>query len=240
MKINTLIVDDNPSWQKTISKFVKLNPVLNLVGVCGSTLEAYGLIAENEVDLLICDIEMPELSGLSLAKSIQGGGPLVIFVTSHQHYAFDCYEVSPVDFLLKPLEMERFLKSIEKVKARLLNAPNAEVIAPYFFVKEGHSYVQIFYQDVQYIQAQEHFLNIVIDDEKSYSPMLSISKFEEQIKNDVFIRVHRSFIVNRAYIREISKNEIILTTGKSISIGEQYRSQIKRKHIAAYALSRGV
>jgi len=84
-----------------------MNPVLKLVGVCESAFEAYAKLTEHEIDLLICDIEMPDISGIGLAKSIPNG-PLIIFVTSHQKYAFDCYEVSPVDFLLKPLNFERF------------------------------------------------------------------------------------------------------------------------------------
>lgn len=236
MKINTLVVDDNPHWRKTISKFVEINPLLNLVGVCESAMEAYGKLAEEEIDLLICDIEMPEVSGLSFAKAIQGG-PLIIFVTSHQQYALDCYEVTPVDFLLKPLDAERFLKSIEKARKLLNGGTVSTQIAPYFFIRESHSYVQIFYHDVLYVQSNEHFLNIVTP-EKTYTPLLPISKFEDNIKNDVFIRVHRSYIVNRNAINQISKNEVTLTNGEAIPVGEQYRSQLKRKHIEGTLMTR--
>jgi DNA-binding LytR/AlgR family response regulator len=237
MKINTLVVDDNPNWRKTISKFVQLHPNLNLVSECESAIEAYAQIAENEIDLVISDIEMPEMSGLSLAKSIQGG-PLIVFVTSHQHYAFDCYEVSPVDFLLKPLEIEAFIRSIDKVKKRLGESNSAETILPYFFIREGHSYIQLFYQDVQYVQSQEHFIKVVLSSGNTHLPMLSISRFEEQIKSKLFVRVHRSFIVNRLFISEISKNEITLTDGQVIPVGEQYKSSLKRKHIFDNVLSR--
>lgn len=236
MKINTLVIDDNPHWRKTISKFVEINPLLNLVGVCESAMEAYGKLAEEEIDLLICDIEMPEVSGLSFAKAIQGG-PLIIFVTSHQQYAFDCYEVTPVDFLLKPLDAERFLKSIEKARKLLNGGISSTQIAPYFFIRESHSYVQIFYHDVLYVQSNEHFLNIVTP-AKTYVPLLPISKFEENIKNDVFIRIHRSYIVNRNAISQISKNEVELTNGEVLPIGEQYRSQLKRKHITGTLMTR--
>lgn len=236
MKINTLIIDDNPNWRLTLSKFVEMNPVLKLVGVCESAFEAYAKLTEQENDLLICDIEMPDISGIGLAKSLPNG-PLIIFVTSHQEYAFDCYEVSPVDFLLKPLNFERFLLSIEKVRKRLLSQPEDITIAPYFFVRDGHNYEQIAYHEVLYMKAQEHFLHIVTPT-RTYSPLLSISKIEEQLKGDVFLRVHRSYLVHRAAIMTITKDDIILTNNEKIPIGEQYRSLINRKHFEGKLVSR--
>lgn len=236
MKINTLVIDDDPNWQKIISKFVQLNTALNLVGVCSSAMEGYSKIVDLEVDLLICDIEMPDMSGLSFVKSIRNP-PLVIFVTAHREYAIDCYDVSPVDFLLKPLDLERFLKSIEKVRQRFMNQPETSTIEPYFFVRENLSYIQIGYNEVEYMKAQENFLQIVTSKD-TYMPILSISKMEENLKGDVFLRVHRSYIINRSAISIISKNDITLNSGKVIPIGDQYRTQISRKHIEGSLISR--
>jgi CheY-like chemotaxis protein len=111
MKINTLIVDDDPHWRLVIEKFASANPIVQVVGSCASALEAYGKLMENEIDLLICDIEMPDMTGLELVKSLKSP-PSVIFATAHRDYALDCFEVSPIDFLLKPLEFPRFLKAI--------------------------------------------------------------------------------------------------------------------------------
>jgi DNA-binding LytR/AlgR family response regulator len=236
MRINTLIVDDNLVWQKIISKFVQLNPILSLVGVCGSAMEAYAKLVDGDIDLLICDIEMPEMSGLQFVKSLRIT-PMVIFVSAHRDYALDCYEVSPVDFLLKPLDLNRFLKSIEKVRLRYLNQNGMVEIEPYFFIRENLNNVQIPYKDVIYMKAQENFLQIVTST-KSFLPILSISKMEEQIKGDRFLRVHRSFLVNRSEISLIGKNEIMLSNGLSIPIGDQYRTQINRKHLDGNLVSR--
>ena len=236
MKINTLIIDDDANWQKIISKFVKMNPVLELVAVCDSAMEGYEKMATNEIDLLICDIEMPDLSGLNFVKSLQKA-PLVIFVTSHRDYALDCYEVSPLDFLLKPLELPRFLKSIEKAKQQLANSEAMALLEPYFFVREHSNYVQVAYKDVLYMRAQENFLQIVTKDQV-YMPILTITKMEEQLKGDVFLRVHRSYLVHRAAISAITKNDIVLTSGQTIPIGDQYRAQINRKHVATNLISR--
>ncbi len=236
MKINTLIIDDDPNWQKIIGKFVQMNPALVLVGTCSSAMEGYSKMMDIEVDLLICDIEMPDMSGLNFVKSIRNA-PLVIFVTAHRDFALDCYEVSPIDFLLKPLDLELFLKSIEKVRQRLANPPETATIEPYFFVRENLNYVQIDYKDVLYMKAQENFLEIVTS-HQTYMPILSITKMEEHLKGDVFIRVHRSYLVNRSAISMIAKNDIVLKSGKTIPIGDQYRTQINRKHIEGNLVSR--
>lgn len=236
MKINTIVVDDNPNWRKTLSKLVELTPVLQLVAACESSLEAYAKIAEQNIDLMISDIEMPELSGLGLARSLKNA-PLIIFVTSHQEYALDCYEVSPVDFLLKPITPERFIRSIEKVRQRLMYVPDEVRLSPYFLVKQGHSYVQIAYHDVLYMKAQEHYLEIVTKQEVITS-LLSITKIEAQLKGDVFLRVHRSFLVHRSAIAAIHKNDMVLVNGESIPLGEQYRSKISRVHLNPHLLNR--
>ncbi|AFK04616.1 two component transcriptional regulator, LytTR family [Emticicia oligotrophica DSM 17448] len=236
MKINTLVVDDNPDWQTILSKFVQMNPNLELVGVCSSAMEAYGKMAEVEVDLLICDIEMPDMTGLALVKSIRIP-PLVIFVTAHPNYALDCYEVSPIDFLLKPIDLERFIRSIERVKVRMIHPPESANAEPYFFIRENLNYVQIEYREVLYMKSQENFLQIVTTS-KSFLPILSIAKMEEQLKGDRFLRVHRSYIVNRSAINLITKSELILVDGTIIPIGEQYRMQVTRKHIEGKLISR--
>lgn len=236
MKINTLIIDDNLDWQKIISKLVQMNPLLNLVGVSDSAMQAYAKLVEEDIDLLICDIEMPDMSGLQFVKSLRNS-PMVIFVTAHRDYALDCYEVSPVDFLLKPIDLERFLQSIEKVRVRFFNPPEVAEVEPYFFVRENLNYVQIPYNEVLYMKAQENFLQIVTKTQ-SFLPILSITKMEEQLKGDRFMRVHRSFLVNRSEISMIGKNDIMLTNGQSIPIGDQYRTQINRKHIDGNLVSR--
>lgn len=236
MRINTLVIDDNLDWQKIISKLVILNPLLNLVGTCDSAMQAYEKLLETDIDLLICDIEMPDMTGLQFVKSLRIS-PMVIFVTAHRDYALNCYEVSPIDFLLKPIDLERFLQSIEKVRLKYLNPCETVSVEPYFFVRENLTYVQIRYEDVLYMKAQENFLQIVTIT-KSFLPILSITKMEEQLKGDRFLRVHRSYLVNRSKISIIGKNEIILSNGQAIPIGDQYRSQINRKHIDGNLVSR--
>lgn len=236
LRANTLVVDDDKLWQKSISKLVLLSPILNLVGTCSSAMEAYAKIVENDIDLIICDIEMPEMSGIDFIKSIKNP-PLVIFITSHRDYALDCYEVSPVDFLLKPFDISRFLSSIEKVRLRLDNPPDISTIQPYLFVRENHNYIQIAYKDIQFMMAEDNFLKIVTPNQ-NFLPILTISKMEQFLKGDTFMRVHRSFLVNREHIKMLTKDNVVLNSGKKIPIGDQYRNQINRKHIEGNLVSR--
>ena len=231
MKIKTLVIDDDPNWQMIIGKMVKTNPILELVHVCGSAMEAYGVLAEQEVDLMICDIELPDMTGLQFVKSLRQR-PLVVFVTAHANYALDCYEVSPIDFLLKEFSMERFLLSIEKVRERLKIGAAEFKHEPYFFVRENLNYVQLQYREVLYMKTHENnYLQIVTAD-RVYTSLLSIPKMEENLKGEVFLRVHRSFLVNRTAIRMMTKNEVVLTNDDTIPIGDQYRSAFTNKLLA--------
>ncbi len=148
----------------------------------------------------------------------------------------DCYEVSPIDFLLKPLDYSRFLKFIEKVRAHLDNTA-VTPIEPYFFIRDNQQYIQIRYRDVLYIRAQDNFVEICTPD-KVYMPHLTITKLEEKLKNDIFLRVHRSYLVHRGAIATIGKNDITLVNGQTIPIGDQYRTKIIQKHIDGYSISR--
>jgi DNA-binding LytR/AlgR family response regulator len=236
-KINTLLLEDDPHWQLILTKLIEQTPVLNLVGTGMSAMATYALMANQDIDLLISDIELPDMSGLAFMKSLRQP-PMVIFVTSHRDYALDCYEVSPVDFLLKPLDPPRFLASIEKVRQRWQTFDDGPVpIEPYFFVRENQQYIQIAYRDVLYMQAQDNLLNIVTTT-GTYSPLLSIAKLEEQLNSELFLRVHRAFVVQRSAISQIGRNDIILTSGHSIPIGDQYRTQLTRKHIGNRVVSR--
>ena len=133
--------------------------------------------------------------------------------------------------------MERFLKSIERVRERFLNPALVPVVEPYFFVREGQSYVQIFYRDVLYMKSLDNNLQIVTTS-KTYTPVLSIPKMEERLKGDVFIRVHRSYLVNRSAIINVNKDDLVLVNGEAISIGEQYRALLHRKHVEGNLVSR--
>lgn len=236
MKISTLILDDDPHWRTIIQKIVERTPLLYLVKTCSSVMDTYQVLTDRDIDLIICDIEMPDMSGLSFIRSLSKP-PLVIFLTAHSSFTLDSYDVSAVDYLLKPVEYGRFLQSIEKVRQRLLPHLEAKTIDPYFIIRESLSYVQIACKDVIFMKAQDNQLHILTTTQ-TFIPILTIAKIEEQIKNDLFLRVHRSYMINRSFIRLIGREEIVLTTGHIIPIGNQYRNDIVHKHIEKNLISR--
>jgi len=234
--IKTLVVDDDPHARTITSRVVQLNPLLSLVGTSGLALEAYALLTSTEVDLLICDIEMPDMNGLQFVRNMKHP-PFVIFLTSHRDYALACYEVSPIDFLLKPLDPVRFFAAVEKVRQRLGNPSGSDTEDPYFFVREGQQYVQIRCNDVLYMKADASLLHIVTPTQ-TYQPILSIAKLEEQLKSELFVRVHRSYVVLRSAISRVGKQELVLVSGDVIPIGEQYQAQLHRKHMEGRIVQR--
>lgn len=236
MQIKTLILDDDPLWQQSLSKLVLLHPSLQLVEIGSNALEGYQILAEKAIDLLICDIEMPEVNGIEWIKNLTHP-PLVVLVTSHQEYALDGYEISPVDFLVKPLDVARFFKSIDRVKERLSQTQSFSTVSPYLFIREQNAYIQIPYHQIEYMESEDNILKIITPT-KIFQPILTIGKMEQFLKGDVFIRIHRSFLVNREAIVRISKNEITTQSGKVLPIGDQYRDQISQSHIKNHLITR--
>lgn len=236
MQIKTLILDDDPLWQQSLSKLVLLHPSLQLVGIGSNALEGYQILAEKAIDLLICDIEMPEVNGIEWIKNLTHP-PLVVLVTSHQEYALDGYEISPVDFLVKPLDVARFFKSIDRVKERLSQTQSLSTVSPYLFIREQNAYIQIPYHQIEYMESEDNILKIITPT-KIFQPILTIGKMEQFLKGDVFIRIHRSFLVNREAIVRISKNEITTQSGKVLPIGDQYRDLISQSHIKNHLITR--
>ncbi|OIN60010.1 DNA-binding response regulator [Arsenicibacter rosenii] len=235
MKLTTLIIEHDVHWLATIIHMVQASPFLELTATCSSALEGHALLAEHAVDLIICDIDIPGGSGLNFIRNLQDP-PMVIFVSAHREQALDCFDVSPVDFLLKPISPDRFIRAVEKARHRFDLLRQAD-IEPYFLIRENQNYVQIAYENVLFMKAQENFLHIVTINQ-SYMPLLSISKVEESLKGNTFLRVHRSYLVNRSAIVQIGKTELILSSGHTIPIGEQYRATLNRRHIQKGLITR--
>ncbi len=235
LKISTLIIDHDPDWGTILGEMVSANPFTDLVATCTSVIEGHTFLARHAIDLIICDIDMPDISGLDFVRSLQQP-PLIIFVTANREYALDCYDVSPVDFLLKPISHNRFIRAIEKARNQFELLHQSD-IDPYFLIRENQSYVQIAYDDVLFMKAQENFLHIITTNQ-SYMPILSISKVEESLRGNVFLRVHRSYLVNRSAITQIGKTELTLASGHVIPIGDQYRHILNIRHIQRGLITR--
>lgn len=215
--------------------YVRKVPYLTLLEACANPLDAIEVLRKNSVDLLFLDIQMPEITGLSLLKALNRK-PLVILTTAYSEYALQGYEHDVVDYLLKPITFERFLRAVEKASQRAgATTPNqAKDIAeqtisspsqPFVFVKDGTKLVKINWDDILFVEGLKDYVTIHTRQQKVVS-LQRLKALEEQLPSDQFIRVHHSFIVALKAIDAIHKGEIQI--GQSlIPISDTYRKAFK-------------
>ena len=212
--IRTIIIDDDKDWHDILKVLVDAHPKLELVGTYTSPIVAYNYIAQNEVDLILLDIEMPEINGLDFIKSMVKP-PHVIFITAHPEFAVKSYEVNAVDYLVKPITAHRFLQAIEKVMLKWndINALQTVNQEQFFFIRENNFFVKIDVNNVLFLRSMENYTQIVALD-RTYTMLMSLSAVEEQLPPSVFQRVHRSYVVNISKITLINKTELYINDYK--------------------------
>ena len=218
VKIRAVIIDDDPFSTKVLEKFVHNTDFLELGAVCNSSMEASKLLRTQPFDLLILDVEMPEMSGLDLLSTLNREA-MVIIVSASREYAVEAFEQNVIDYLVKPIMYPRFLiaaqKALEKAKLNRQAVTNA-----FTFVKVEQKLVKIPFADIQYIEALGDYVHLVANNKKTivYATMKSI---ENKFPANKFIRVHRSFIVNLDEIGAIEDNNILIGD-KYVPIGATY------------------
>jgi len=211
-------------------EYVRKVPSLNLVDACASPIAALEVLRNKPVDLLFLDIQMPELTGLSLLKVLQKR-PLVILTTAYSEYALQGYELDVVDYLLKPITFERFLRALDKVTQRLdgkkspVDKPAAPVEQPFVFVKDGTKLVKVVFDDILYVEGLKDYVTIHMKNQKIVS-LQRLKTLEEQLPPDKFIRIHNSFIVALSAIDVVHKNNVQIRDAM-LPIGETYKKSFK-------------
>jgi len=221
MKINCIIIDDEPSSQNIIKKFIDDIDFLNLVGVCNNAVEGLEkLTSTSTIDLIFLDINMPKITGLTFYKSLKNP-PDVIFTTAYSQYAVDGFEVSAIDYLLKPFSFERFYIATSKVLEKT-NTKNKNEISKYLLIKSNKTLHKVYTATILYIEAYGDYVKVHLKDHfiVTNSTFTSILKL---LPEDTFIRTHKSFAVNSELINSISGNKITMNT-YSVPIGQKYKS----------------
>ena len=228
--INYIIVDDDEMQIDFLQLQLENIDGLRCLAVCSSALDARKQIIEHKPDLLILDIEMPDLTGIQLVKSIKEV-PAVIFVTSHTGYAVDAFDVEAVDYIIKPVAPERLIRAIDKVKKLqslpVLHAPEAELSfdSDAFFTRDKNTYIKTAYKDVLYIESSGNFSFIHTLEGGKQIVLANLAKMEEQMPAHQFIRISRSFIINKQYVRSINTEQIQLKD-TYLNIGKQYAEKV--------------
>jgi DNA-binding LytR/AlgR family response regulator len=222
--INCIVVDDEPIARKGILEYIRQVDYLNAVAQCKNAAEAAGLLQKNKIDLLFLDIQMPKLSGIEFVKAL-ADPPLVIFTTAYSEYALEGFELDVVDYLLKPISFPRFLKAVEKAQNYLLaRKKEVSIDQDFFFIKCNGKIEKITMADVMYIEALANYV-IIHTRQKKYITYLTFSGIEEQLPSDLFVRIHKSYIVAISAIQTIDGTEVI-TGSMRLPIGKNYRNDV--------------
>jgi DNA-binding LytR/AlgR family response regulator len=245
MNFTCLIVEDEPLARNLLTQYVGKVPYLTLQKTCSDPMEALEYLRDNPVDILFLDIQMPEITGITLLKILQKK-PLVILTTAYSDYALEGYELDVADYLLKPITFERFLKAAEKAASRLSanlpavsneaqpdSKPSSDPLPAFIFVKDGTKLVKIRLQDILYVEGLKDYVTIHTRQQKVVS-LQRLKSLEEQLPQDHFIRIHHSYIVSLEGIDAILK-EKVQVGNTLLPIGDTYRRAfrefIERNHL---------
>ena len=226
MKISCIIVDDEPLAVKLLESFVAKTPDLELLGSFTDSVEAINAIKQQRPQLLFLDIQMPDLNGMELAHMLPEG-TRVIFTTAFKEYAFESYEVSALDFLLKPIRYNKFIAAVEKAKEHFSHngdSPHCEKSQPStIFLKVDGEYRQVAIDQIVYVSGMKDYVMFYLDGEhKPLITHMTMKAVEEVLPPQRFMRVHRSFIVALDKIRKVDRNDCIYIGEEIIHVTEAF------------------
>ena len=226
--ISCIIVDDEPLAVKLLESFVTKTPDLRLLGSFTDSVEAINAIKEQKPDLLFLDIQMPDLNGMELAHMIPAN-TRVIFTTAFKEYAFESYEVSALDFLLKPIRYNKFLSAVEKAKQWYEREPtDDDSKTKSLFIRVDGELRNISIDSITYVSGMKDYVMFYLDGEtKPLITHLTMKAVEAMLPTDKFLRVHRSYIIAVDKIKKIDRNDCIYIGEEIIHVPEGYQAQFR-------------
>ncbi len=228
--IKTIIVDDEPLALDILESHISKIPELELVARCNNALEANQVMKEHDIALIFLDIQMPEISGIEFAKSLTQS-PMIIFTTAHPDYAIEGFELDAVDYLLKPISLDRFIKATNKVLDKTSQSDRKNDDGDdndFFFVKADKKLVKVKYSDILYIEGLKDYVIIRMEEGRVIT-LQTMKSLESKLPQNLFKRVHRSYIVGIDKIKAIEGNMVeLIEKGKAkhIPIGKNYREEL--------------
>ncbi|MBU0765267.1 MAG: LytTR family DNA-binding domain-containing protein [Bacteroidetes bacterium] len=232
--LNCIAVDDEPLALNLIENFVSKIPFLTLIRKCSRVSEAIEILQKEHIDLIFLDIEMPRISGIQFVKSMEKK-PMVIFTTAYSIYAVEGFNLDAVDYLVKPIPFERFLKAANKaykvhshsVASVGIQGGEYDLSGNYVFVKTDYKNIKINLDDILYIEGLKEYLKIYAGG-KPILTLLSLKAMEEKLPSAKFTRVHRSYIVSIKKIDYVQKNSVVIGE-KRIPVGDSYKEKFFSK-----------
>jgi len=232
MRYKCLIVDDEPLAIEAVAMHLKEFEDFEIVGKCRNAMEAVKLLNEKAIDLIFLDINMPKISGISFLKSLSSP-PSVIITTAYSEYALEGFELDVLDYLLKPIPFDRFLKSINKFLEQkdstsfVINKDDSTIEDnAHIFIRCDRKLTKIYLDDILYFESEGDYVKVVTS-KKSLLTKNKISLFEEKLPADRFTRVHRSFIVNNQSITSVTSSGVEIEK-KEIPVSQTYKNQLMK------------
>ncbi|MBR3076268.1 MAG: response regulator transcription factor [Bacteroidales bacterium] len=236
--IRVIAVDDEPLALRQLESYIAKVPFFSLVASCSSAIEAMAVLEDSVVDAMFLDINMPDLSGLDFARSLSAA-PMIVFTTAYSEYAVEGFKVDAVDYLLKPFSLGDFMKAAEKLKARyvLLAAAASPAAAPAvssapaddsLFFRTDYKSVKVKLDDIRYVEGMSEYIKVYV--KWSLTPLvvlLGMKHLMEKLPLERFMRIHRSYIIPLACLKEVGKNEVVLEDGTVLPVGDIYRQDLK-------------
>jgi two-component system LytT family response regulator len=230
--IKCIAVDDEPLALGLLADNISKVPYLKLEASCNDAFEAAKVLKEKNIDLVFIDIQMPGLTGLQFISSLQHK-PMVILTTAYKQYALDGYQLNVVDYLLKPVDMARFMAACNKAQElyELRNTANRKsenVVQDYFFINADYSLMKVVFKDIIWIEGLRDYVKIYLKSApgKPLVTRVSIKSLEEQLPPSLFIRIHKSYIISVDSITSVRKNSVFIKD-QELTVGETYKEVIR-------------
>jgi DNA-binding LytR/AlgR family response regulator len=226
MSLKCILIDDEPSGRKIIEEYVAETPFLQLIGQTENPIKALSLLENNEVDLIFLDIQMPKMNGIDFLKTLKNP-PMVILTTAFSEYAIAGFELEVMDYLLKPISFERFLKACHKAQDYFILKNKATQATNYFFVKSNNKFEKIMLDELLFAEAANNYVVLQTKD-KRYITYVTFKGIEETLPVEQFIKVHKSFIVSLSKIDNLDREEIKIGQ-YSIPISRNLKDKVMEK-----------
>ncbi|MEM9547900.1 MAG: LytTR family DNA-binding domain-containing protein [Bacteroidota bacterium] len=223
-RLKCIIVDDEEMATRVIESHLEMVDDIDIIGIYHSGVEAFHALDKTRVDVMFLDIQMPKLTGISMLKMLKHK-PLTVLTTAHRDYAIQGFDLDVVDYLLKPISLERFLQTISKIRRLSSGAVVEESSEGYLFIKANREYHKVFFNDILSVEAIKNHIRIRLSD-KSLISLMTLSEFESKVPEDKFARVHRSYLVNLKAVNSYSSQSLDVH-GQRIPIGRSYKDVVR-------------
>lgn len=224
-KIRCLVVDDEPPAIDVLANYIAAVPSLQLTATSNNAIEALNVLRSNQIDLVFLDIQMPQLLGTDLLRTLNNP-PKVIFTTAYRKFALEGFELNAVDYLMKPISFERFLKAVNKVMDTRIAAQPQTVSDPYIYFRSDRKMHKVQIDDIVFIESLKDYIKVVTTG-KTIITKQSISSIEERLPKTSFIRIHRSFIVSLHKIQSYTP-ELIAIGNAELPVSRMYRHEVEK------------